>query len=389
MPYQFITSAAQLRELLEKLRDVPAVVFDTEFISEGRYYPELCLIQIAAGDQSAIIDPLSAGDLDAMWELFCSGKQEIIVHACRSEMEFCYRSVGKMPPNLFDVQLAAGFLGTDYPVGLAALLAHHLGINLKKGETRSTWNKRPLSPQQIDYALDDVRHLEQLAGILKTKLRDKNRLDWYYEEIETVKQHHLECFSIPRWRNLPKSSGLRPRESAIQREIWFWREEIARSRNMPVNRVLRDDLIVELARRGTANPQSIAALRGFQRSDASRIVPEIAAAVERALQLPESELPEMSRHLSYPQYSVMTQFLFVALCLICKRRRIAQQLVGGPGDVREFIAAELKTLPAEIHPRLLHGWRSELVGTFLTDLLNGNAAIHLDKTRPEEPLVFC
>jgi ribonuclease D len=183
MSYLSITSALEFREFIKKLRDVPAVVFDTEFISEGRYYSELCLIQIAAGEHLAIIDPISVGNLDALWELFCDGQREVIVHACRSEMDFCFRAVGKMPPKLFDVQLAAGFLGNDYPVGLSTLLSQYLHINLKKGETRSIWNKRPLTPQQVDYALDDVRYLERLAETLKTKLKSEERLDWYYEEI--------------------------------------------------------------------------------------------------------------------------------------------------------------------------------------------------------------
>lgn len=388
MSYLFITHAVEFQEFVKKLREEPAIVFDTEFISEGRYYAELCLIQIAAGKLWAIIDPISVGNLDALWELFCDGQREIIVHACRSEMHFCFRAVGKMPPKLFDVQLAAGFLGNDYPAGLTTLLSQYLRVNLKKGETRSVWNKRPLTPQQINYALDDVRHLESLTETLKSRLTDQGRLNWYYEEIETVKLFLQESFQVPRWRNLPKSAGLRPRELAVQREVWFWREEIAKSRNLPTNRILRDDLIVELAKRGISNEPHIAAIRGFQRSDASRIVPEIAAAVERALQLPEQELPAMAKHLSYPQYSVMTQFLFVALCSICKHKGVAQQLAGGPGDVREFIAAELKTLPEGIHPRLLKGWRSQLIGTFLNDLLNGQTAIRLDKRHPEEPLQF-
>ncbi|MDR2114779.1 MAG: HRDC domain-containing protein [Planctomycetaceae bacterium] len=388
MSHRYISTPNELQNLLSQLHDIPVIAYDTEFISENRYYPLLCLIQIAAGEIQALIDPISVGDLSAFWELLCDNRHEIVVHACRSEMEFCYRAIHRLPSKLFDVQVAAGFLCSDYPAGYGTLLERFLKISLPKAESRTVWDKRPLTALQIEYALGDVYYLEQLSQTLQKQLTETKRMDWYTNEMKRIKQFLQNSFETPRWRSLPKISTLKPRELAIIREIWFWRENIAKKRNIPSSRILRDDLVVEFARRGTADEKRIAAVRGMQRSDAPRIVPEISAAVNRALSLSPEEYPPPSDRLIFPQYSVMTQFLYAVLCSICQQNHISPQLVGGPGDVRELIAFELGTLPTETKPRLLDGWRVELVGSLLNDLINGRTSIQIKSNTPENPLNF-
>ncbi|MDR2755358.1 MAG: HRDC domain-containing protein [Planctomycetaceae bacterium] len=388
MSHCYISTANELQNLLYQLRDIPVIAYDTEFISENRYYSQLCLIQIAAGEIQALIDPFSVGNLDAFWELLCDDRHEIVVHACRSEMEFCYRAIHRLPNKLFDIQVAAGFLSNDYPAGYGTLLERFLKISLPKAESRTVWNNRPLTTQQIEYALGDVSYLEQLSQTLQKHLAEKNRIDWYSNEMKRIKQYLQNSFETPRWRSLPKISSLKPRELAILREIWFWRENIAKKRNLPSSRILRDDLVVELARRGTSDEKRIAALRGMQRSDAHRIFPEISAAINRALTLPPEEYPIPSDRFTFPQHSVMTQFLYAVLCSICQQNNISPQLVGGPGDVRELVAAELGTLPSDVKPRLLSGWRGELVGSLLNDLIDGRTAIQIKRNNPDNPLNF-
>ncbi len=168
MPHLTVTNTEELQSLIDRLHDAPVIAFDTEFISENNYRPKLCLVQIAAGNTHALVDPLSSGDLAPLWELFCDGRREIVVHACRSEMEFCFRAIGKMPARLFDVQLAAGFLGCDYPGGYGSLLEYFLKVKLPKAESRTVWDKRPLTALQIDYALGDVQYLQRLAESKKS-----------------------------------------------------------------------------------------------------------------------------------------------------------------------------------------------------------------------------
>jgi ribonuclease D len=180
---------------------------------------------------------------------------------------------------------------------------------------------------------------------------------------------------------------LPPRELAILRELWFWREDLARQKNIPSSRMLRDDLLVELSRRRTNEEKRIAALRGMQRQDITRILPDIVAAVSRGLELPEQELPIPPLRSSYPQYTVLSQVLYAVLGSICKRNHIAPLLVGSPNDVRELIAAELGTLPESVVPRLAKGWRSQLIGTLLFDLLHGRKALQINYNSADEPLI--
>jgi len=387
MAHLTVSTPKELHDLCRRLQPAETIAYDTEFISEGKYQPELCLVQIAAEGLLALIDPLSVPNLTPLWKLFCDGKREIIVHACRSEMEFCHRSIGRMPPQLFDVQVAAGFIGNEYPLGFTSLLRQFLHVSLRKTETRTAWNQRPLTPLQIEYALDDVRYLEALRRVIKTQLAEQNRLNWYYEEIEQIKLQLKTRFETPQWQALPKISSLPPRELAILRELWLWRDEWAKQRNIPASRMFRDDLLVELSRRRTNDEKRIAALRGMQRQDLARILPDIVLAVSRGLELSEQDLPIPPLRTSYPQYAVLTQVLYAVLGSICKRNRIAPLLVGSPNDIRELIASELGTLPESITPCLATGWRTHLIGSLLFDLLHGRKTLQINHNSADEPLI--
>jgi ribonuclease D len=387
MDHLVVSTKKELLDLCRRLQKAETIAYDTEFISEGKYQPELCLVQIAADGLLVLVDPLAIADLSPLWKLFCDGKREIIVHACRSEMEFCHRSIGRMPPKLFDVQVAAGFAGNDYPMGFSTLLHQFLQVSLGKTESRTTWNQRPLTSLQVKYALDDVRYLEDLRKVIQTQLTEQKRLDWYYEEIEHVKRNLTTYFETPQWRALPKISGLPPRELAILRELWFWRDHAARQKNIPASRMFRDDLLVELSRRRTSEEKRIAALRGMQRQDLVRILPDIVIAITRGLSLPEEELPVPPLRTSYPQYTVLTQVLCAVLGSICKRNKIAPLLVGSPNDIRELVAAELGTLPESVTPRLTTGWRNSLIGTLLFDLLHGRKSLQINYNSTDEPLI--
>ena len=387
MDYFSATHPKEFQELLRRLRDASIIAYDTEFISEGRYQPQLCLVQIATEKELALIDPLSVGALEPFWEILCEPERQVVVHACRSEMEFCFREIGRMPKNLFDVQVAAGFVGLDYPTSFRTLVEKTVKIDLPKDETRTQWDKRPLTSRQISYALDDVRYLCQIYERLRNRLETMNRSNWFAAEIGEVKTRLTNDFTTSRWRSVPKSSSLKPRPLAIVREIWLWRDAKAKKEHIPPGRILRDDLIVELSKRNSSSPERIKSIRGLQGKEPS-VINELSAVIEKALKLPDSELPAMAERYSYPQYAVMTQFLTAALSSICRQNRIAMPLVGGPSDVREMIAVKLGTLPHGKSPRLLKGWRAELVGNRLDNLLCGNTAIRLDPTTPEEPLQF-
>ena len=388
MDYVYVSTATQLSTLVMRMKDSDWIAFDTEFISEGRYQPQLCLVQVAFDDGLAIIDPITIRDLTPFWNLICDGRREVVVHANRNEMEFCYKAIHSLPEWLFDVQLAAGFIGIDYPVGFKPLVDKILGIDVSKGETRTDWQKRPLTNRQIEYGLNDVRYLAEISLKLKHRLKELGRFAWFHEESVQACFRLQRDMEQPKWRSTTKCSTLPPREQAIVRELWFWRDRLAKRNNQISSRVLRDDLIVEIAKLKTSDISRIETIRGMGRPDLVRQYDDISAAIERALKLEKSDLPEPSEKQSYPQYTVMVQFLFSAFNMICKKNRFSTPLVGTQTDVRELVAHLYGTLPDGIVPRLTRGWRAKVIGNTLADLLNGKISMRLNRNQPDEPIEF-
>ncbi|MDR3110831.1 MAG: HRDC domain-containing protein [Planctomycetaceae bacterium] len=386
MSHLTIDKPEQLKSLIGRLEKSSWAAIDTEFISESRYAAELCLVQIAYEDEIALIDPLHmrTDDLAKFWTVLCDNVGEVIVHACRSEMEFCFRSIGRLPKRFFDVQLAAGFVGVAYPAAYRDLLERVLHVRLEKSETRTNWKQRPLSPLQIDYALDDVRHLRQMADILQKRLRELKRLEWYYDENAAVSKYLITSFSEPKWRSLARSGGMKPLELAIMRDLFMLRDGVARRLNKVPGWILRDDLIVELARRATADPKRVASIRGV--TEKHQLFREIVDTIARTINAPPTSYPQPSRNLSYPKYDAIVQFLYAALTSLSLTEGVHYQIVGSQSDVRDMVAATLGTLPEGVTPRLLHGWRAELAGELLHDLLNGKTAIRLTSENPDSPV---
>ncbi|MEA1952214.1 MAG: HRDC domain-containing protein, partial [Planctomycetota bacterium] len=371
-------------------------------------------------------DTVAVEDIRRFWEVLAQPGHRTIAHAARSEVEFSLHAIGRAPAGLIDVQIAAGLVGIEYPAGYGSLMSKVLGQKTSKHETRTDWRRRPLSHRQIEYALDDVRHLGPLCDKLLGRIEELDRTAWLEAEMETslAKIHHATAHE--RWRRISGSSGLSRRCLAVLRELWRWRESEAQSRDRPARRVLRDDLMVELARRHTADPKRIVAVRGFERRDLRQLIPAISESIERALELPEEEYPRPIRHHRTPQLPVLGQFLFAALGSICRQAELAPALVGTPNDVRDLVdwrsregkelsrpgrdpadAQERSTHQAPGHdpaytadkdpsdhhhhrtpPSLAVGWRAEVVGNLFDDLISGKVSIRITDPFSDHPLVF-
>jgi len=387
--YRSITTDRELKEYVDGLAACGSIAIDTEFVAEDSYRPVLCLIQVAAGGELAVVDPLGVDDLAPFWEALAAEGHETIVHAGRGEVEFCLAAVGRPPARLFDVQIAAGLIGIEYPAGYGTLISKLLNKRAKKHETRTDWRRRPLSKRQIQYALDDVRYLSHLSEKIRAELERLGRLEWLADEMQEWQAEIERAASQERWRRVSGNAGLGPRELAVLRELWGWREKEAQRRNQPVRRVLRDDLLVELARRQTADPKRIGAVRGLQRGDLRRRLGEIGACIQRALDLPDEDCPAPVRGERPPKLSVLGQFLFAALGSVCRQAELAPQLVGTPNDVRELIAYRTGLSdPRRDPPKLARGWRAELVGNLFDELLAGRKSIRIADATSEHPLVF-
>ena len=398
MNYETITTNQQLGEFCEQLGACPWIALDTEFVSEHTYRPELCLIQVSTPGRLAMIDAMVLHDVRPFWQAVVDGKHETIVHAARGEMEFCLQAVDRLPEKLFDVQLAAGLAGIEYPAGYGTLVTKLLGESSQKQETRTDWRKRPLSKRQLDYAVQDVYYLGLIRDRTYARLEELGRLSWMQEETAAWCEEFCRAMSNERWRRVSGNSGLDQRSLAIVHELWKWREGEAKHRNQPARRVLRDDLIIELAKRQTADVKRIRAVRGMERGDLVRKLDEIAAAIQRALALPVEECPPRAPRDATPQLSVLGQFLFAALGSVCRQAHLAPNLVGGPNDIRDWISWRLAA-PGSRHaasgcpepsrqPKLANGWRAEFVGRLFDDLLSGKTAIRVGDPASESPLIL-
>jgi ribonuclease D len=360
-------------------------------VSEDSYRPELCLIQVAAGGHLAVIDPLAIEDLGPFWQLLTEPGRQTIVHAGRHEFCFCLQAIGRRPANLFDIQIAAGLIGLEYPAAYSTLVTKLLSKTLKKGETRTDWRRRPLSHRQIEYALQDVVHLEPIRDVLCERLGALGRADWLAAELEDWQTGVENAEFHERWRRMSGLSNLGPRSLAVARELWHWRDTEAQRRNSPARRILRDDLIAELAKGATDDIQRIQAIRGLNRRDQERQLTSLAAAIRRALELPDEACPPpLSRAVNRLQFNLLGQFLATALASVCRIQQVAPSLVGAVEDVRDLIAHHLAGPgPAsQPPPALARGWRAEVVGRLIEDLIEGRITIRVGDPASEQPLIL-
>ena len=385
-----VSTDAQLRELVSRLADHAHVAFDTEFVSEHTYRSQLCLLQVAAPGVLAVVDTLAVRDLEPFWRLLAEPARTTVVHAGREEMGFILHAIQARPAALFDVQVAAGLVDHDYPAGYASIVRRFLNLPTNKGETRTDWRRRPLSPAQLEYAVDDVRHLERLWRMLEDKLGALGRTAWMREEMATWQDDVEESFVRKRWRRVSGLNGLSRRELAIARELWHWRDAVAEQRDMPPRRVLRDDLLVELCKRKSADERQISAVRGMQRSDLRHILGGLSAAITRGLDLPEEECPggERNRRAPPPQLAMLGQFLATAIAGLCRQMSLAPALVGTSSDMRDLLAHKLGYDAGDRTPVLASGWRAEVVGDVVDELLAGRASLRIGDVRSHDPLVI-
>ena len=390
MPSPTITTPDKLQHLCDRLQCTPIIGIDTEFVSEDTFRPELCLIQVATAEDLAAIDPLALKDLTPFWSTLVSGDHITVLHAGREELNFFLRAAGTVPKNLFDVQIAAGFCSNEYPSSYSAVVSKFVGHQPAKGEQRTDWRRRPLTDAQIEYALEDVRYLLPLYDRFTQMLGELGRSGWFADEMLSWQKEVIAANSRKDWRRVSGIGKLTPRCLAIVRELWIWRQEEAEQRNQPPRRILRDDLLVEIAKRKVDSPERIMGIRGMERTSARRKASELAECVSRGLKGPTERLHAGGRKADLPsQLNLLGQFLAPALGTICRRAEIATSMVGTASDVRELIAYRIGLANGEQpKPVLASGWRAEIVGNVIDDLLAGKRSIRIENAHAEDPLVF-
>ena len=385
IPFDHVADQAGLVALCDKLSGAGRIGFDTEFVSEDTYRPDLCLIQVAAEGVLAVVDTRAVEDVSPFWQLLVEGDHETIVHAGREECRFMMQAVGQRPKRLIDLQIAAGLIGQEYPAAYSTLVSKFLQKTLPKGETRTDWRRRPLTSRQLEYAIQDVLYLEPIWLKIEHRLTELGRVAWMEDEITSWQDELDEFETQERWRKVKGSNGLPPKSLAIVRELWRWREREARQLDKPPRRILRDDLLVEIAKRQHADVNSIRAVRGMERRNLQRSLEEIAAAVETGLEASGEEMPSKPRRTTLPPFNVLGQFLTTVLGDICRSNDVAPMLVGTAQDVRDLIAYRLKLLPDAAE--LVEGLPEDrLISP--TEPESGLVTIRVDDPRDESPLRY-
>jgi ribonuclease D len=370
-----IADSAALAAFCHHAAKADFVTVDTEFIRDRTFWPRLCLAQIAEREHAVAIDPLAEGmSLEPLFELLNDHKVIKVFHAARQDIEIFFKLSGRIPAPVFDTQIAAMVCGFGESVGYERLVAKFARARIDKGMRFTDWARRPLSRKQIEYALDDVIHLRVVYQALAKRIMETGRASWLDEEMaELTNPATYRTDPAEAWRRI-KARIRKPRHLWILRELAAWREAEAQTRDVPRNRVLRDDLLVDIAVHEPRTMEDLNTLRSAGRERPSRTsVAALLAIVARAREVPAHELPHLDDgdHEAVATASPSVDLLKVLLKLRCDQHGVAQKLVASTDDLAAIAEDDHASVPA------LHGWRRELFGEDALALKHGRIALSM------------
>jgi ribonuclease D len=378
-PAELITRLPDLEALTRRLAREPAFAVDTEFERERSYWPKLQLIQVAAPGEVAVIDPLAVERLDPLFELIGDPAIQKVTHAGRQDAEIFATAMGRPPANIYDTQIAAALVGLGGQIGYANLVQRILHTKLKKTERVTDWGRRPLSPAQLEYAAADVLYLLAIKEHLDGEVNDLGRAEWLAEEQAFYSDPAFyERDPDTLWMRVSGWRTLDSRGWALLRELARWREETAMRRDIPRNRVVGDDVLVEIVLRNPDSVSDLAPLRRLHPREREKSGQAILDAVARGRAVPKGELPSVPR--SAPEdaeSSLVADLMSVVMKRRASENRIAPSYLGTQKDLSSVVAW-LGGPRNGNPPPLLIGWRKRLVGTELIALYDGRASVHVD-----------
>lgn len=372
-----ITTTQDLAEACARLAQHPFVTVDTEFLRETTYYPKLCLIQLASPDEAVLVDPL-APELDLAPFLALMADQNVVkvFHAARQDLEIIW-IIGKLLPTpLFDTQVAAMVCGYGDSVGYEQLANDLAKARIDKSSRFTDWSRRPLTEAQLTYAESDVTYLRDIYLALAADLAASGRQGWVAEEMAILNSPATyEVKPENAWQRL-KGRIRKPKEVALLMEIAAWREREAQSRDVPRQRVLKDDALMDIVQRGPRSVEALAELRsvpnGFERSRAGG---EVLAAIERGLALDPRALPRLERERGRPTNGAVLDLLKVLLKATADAERVAPKILASTDDLEAIASDDLADVPA------LQGWRREVFGNKALALKNGQLSLKISRGR--------
>jgi len=367
-----IQTEADLAEFCSGLRDVSALFVDTEFVGEGRYYPDVGAIQVSTDGQKALIDPLAVRDLSSLKALLTDPRLEKVFHAASQDLAIFYRLLGEPVAPVFDTQIAAALLGYDEQISFARLVERTAGVVLPKSHSFTDWLRRPLSAKQIEYALEDVRYLEPAYQHLVTELATRGRLSWAREEFAALEDPGRFTPADPRelYAQFRGAERLNAADLARLRELVAWREETARAQNIPSGRIAMDLVLLELARRPRQSVAELREIRGLRANQVERFGKELLAAQDRT---PDGPCPPVKRAASLPaKYEPTVDFLTLCLRSLAAENEISSTLLATRSDLAAIVLSG-----GRAKVPLMSGWRREAVGETLLATLQGKATVRV------------
>ncbi|MGZ3273967.1 MAG: ribonuclease D [Caulobacteraceae bacterium] len=374
-----ITTTADLAAFCDRLKSQPFVAVDTEFMRETTYWPKLCLIQAATpGGVEAVIDPLADGlDLGPFLEILGDTRIEKVFHAARQDLEIFF-NLGALPRPLFDTQIAAMAAGYGEQVAYDALVRQMLKVELDKSHRFTDWARRPLSKNQLDYALADVTYLAELYPQLRQRLEDDGRIAWVAGEMEALGDaSNYDVQPDNAWKRL-KPRKHAPKYLAVFKAVAAWRERTAQTRDQPRGRILKDEAIDEIANQAPVDADGLNRLRSVPKGFAgSRFGPELLAAINEALADPERHAPvyDKPKAPTQPINGAVVELLKVLLKARAEDAGVASKLIATVADLEKIAGDD------EAETAALEGWRREAFGEDALKLKRGEIALVLDGGR--------
>src|SRR5271163_4538644 len=374
---QPITTTTELAAVCRRMSAHPFVTVDTEFLRETTYYPLLCVAQMASAEEAVVVDALAPGiDLAPFFALMADEKVMKVFHAARQDIEIVWHRAKLIPHPIFDTQVAAMVLGYGDSISYDQLVQRITGDALDKSHRFTDWTRRPLTEAQLTYAISDVTHLRDVYLALVDDLGRRGRADWVQDEMEVLtspETYRMEPQNA--WQRL-KTRVRKPKELAVLIEVAAWREREAQSRDVPRSRVLKDEVIADIAVQAPSTTEKLKSLRslpkGFERS---RWGEAIVAAVSRGLARDPKSLPMPTRSLPAPNGTAVVELLKVLLRMISERHHVAAKVIATVVDLERIAGEDDADVAA------LTGWRRELFGEKALALKHGKLALAIEKGR--------
>ena len=368
--HHLIDTQEALGDLLDELAEVDVYALDTEFHRERTYYPQLALVQVAWGDRVALIDPLAV-DVRGLGRLF-ERPQTVVIHACGQDIEVLHHSCGAVPPVVFDTQVAAGFVGMSTP-SLSSLLHRKLGVDITKADRLTDWLERPLGERQRRYAASDVAHLLELHSVLVDELVERRRLTWAEDECELVRQRSIVVRDPDdAWLRIKEARQLRGRAAAVARSVAAWREREAAQIDQPARYVMSDLAVVSIAQQVPRSDEELGRIRGIdgrhrRKASAKKILEAVAAGLNAGPAAPTRPKREALDRKLRPAVGLASAWL----AQLARDLDLDATLLATRADIEALLRGDQGA-------RLGVGWRQQIVGEPLRELIDGRAALSFD-----------